>query len=168
VTQPEFQQYYGESPEKDGFNIDYKRVIYRCVRYWYVLLLVLAVCLILAFVQNRYASKVYPVSASIIIKEAKQASGAELLYTNDIIDPYRNYYNEIYIIRSYPLIQSVLEDLNFSTAFYREGNILTSELYDYPIKAYVLNQDEIKASSLSFKILDGKQFELSPLDDNKI
>lgn len=166
ANQEQQYSFSDSSVEKEGINLDYKRVIFRCLKYWYVLVLFLAFGLTIAFLHNRYSSKVYPVSASIIIKEAKQASGGELLYTNEIIDPYRNYYNETYIIRSYPLVQSVLYDLNFATAFYREGNILTSELYDYPIKAFVLNQDEVKSRTFIFKITNDKQFELSPFENS--
>src|SRR5687768_34220 len=115
----------------------------------------------IAYIKNRYSQRVYSVSASIIIKEAEQTSGAELLYSNDIIDPYRNYFNEIYIIRSYPLIRSVLEDLNFGVAFYREGNFLTSELYDFPVKVSILNKDQVKSCSFIFTILNQEQYELS-------
>ena len=125
-----------------------------------MLVVSLAIALVVAFVKNRYEPRIYPVSASILIKEDKQTSGAELIYSNDLTNQYRNYYNEVYIIRSYPLIQSVLEELNFGVTFSREGNILTRELYGYPVKTIVLNKEEVMEATFFFTILNEKQFEL--------
>ena len=115
--------------------IDLKRIGYRASRYWYIILFALGATLVLAFYNNRYSQRIYPVSASIIIREKEETSGAELLYKNALVDQYRNYLNEPYIIRSYQLIQRVVEELNFNVSFYREGYVLTTEAYNFlPIR----------------------------------
>jgi len=58
-------------------------------------------------------------TASIVIREKEETSGAELLYSNALVNPYRNYLNEPYIIRSYPLIEKVVEELNLKLPFFR-------------------------------------------------
>lgn len=142
-------------------KIDYKRIIYHALHYWYVIVLTLLVALAVAYVNNRYATRIYPVTASIIIKEAKTTSGAELLYNNVLVNYERNYYNELYILRSYPLIQRVIEDLNFDVSFYREGNILTTEVYaDIPVTVNVYNNNGIRSKLFLFQILDERRFEL--------
>lgn len=160
---------YQESPsefittatEKEGLKIDYRRVLYRLSKYWYLVVLSFLTMLTVAFLYNRYAQRIYPVSASIIIKESQEAAGGgELLYSNVLVESYRNYFNELYIIKSFPLIQSVLEDLNFGVSFYREGNILTSELYDYPVTVQILNTDQVKTCNFNFRVLNGAEFEL--------
>ena len=153
--------------EKDGLKIDYRRVLYRAMRYWYFIVLSLAIALTIAFVRNRYAPRIYPVSTSIIFKEAEETGAGDLLYSNSLVQPYRNYFNELYIIRSYPLIQSVLEDLNFAVSFYREGNILTSEIYDYPVTARIINNDQVKSCSFNFKPISTAQYELRPQTEGK-
>ena len=120
-----------------GFTIDFKRIAYQALRYWYLILLSLFIALSIAFLRNRYATKIYPVSASIIIKEREETGGAELLFKNSLIDPYRNYLNELYIIKSYPLMQKVIEDLNFGVSFFQKGNILTTEAYGEIGRAHV-------------------------------
>src|SRR5258708_36161311 len=88
----------------EGFKIDFKRVLYRILSYWYVVALSVTVSLSIAFLKNRYAVRIYPVTASMVIREREETSGGELLYSNSLVNPYRNYLNEPYIIRSYPLI----------------------------------------------------------------
>ncbi len=79
--------------------IDLKRIGYRALRYWYIVVISLIVSLAIAFYYNRYTQRIYPVSASIIIREKEESSGAEILYKNALVDQYRNYLNEPYIIK---------------------------------------------------------------------
>src|SRR5690606_29792750 len=73
----------------------------------------------------------------------------------------RNYLNELYILRSYPLIQSVVEDLDFDLIFYLQGNLITSEAYDLvPVKGSVINTDGSGRRDMIFRILDERQFQL--------
>lgn len=144
-----------------GFSLDFKRVIARAIRFWYVIVLFLGAALLIAFYKNRYTQRVYPISASILIREMQEVGGAELLYKNSLIDPYRNYLNEPYIIRSYPLIESVVRDLNFYISFFLEGRIVTSEQYNtLPIKVYWCDSAKIKTGSFIFTLLDDHRYSL--------
>ena len=159
-TSPLFEQEL--QPVPSGFTLDFKRVLARAIRFWYVVVLSLAVALITAFYQTRYSEKIYPVSASILIRETQETGGAELLYTNSLIDPYRNYLNEPYIIRSYPLIEEVVRNLNFNVSFYREGYFMTTEAYKYiPVKATWCNPEEVKAGQFIFILKDESHYSLS-------
>ena len=88
----------------------------------------IAIALSIAFVYNRYATRVYPLAASIIIKESEEAGQtAELLYNNPLVNAYRNFLNEPYIIRSFPLVQKVVDSLNLTAVIIGKGNIKTTE-----------------------------------------
>lgn len=158
-----------EKSSSQGFTLDFKRVLARAIRFWYVLVLSLAVALTIAFYKTRYSQRVYPVSASIIIREMQTVGGAELLYKNPLINPYRNYLNEPYIIKSYPLIEKVIKRLNFHVAFFREGYFMTTEAYNYvPVKAVVTEGDSgtIVTGQFIFKLVDRQRFSLSRFSEN--
>ena len=142
----------------EGIKIDYKRVLYRLLKYWYLAVLSVAIGWTFAFLKNRYAVRIYSVSASVLIKEKEESNGADLLYNNSIIDAYRNYLNEPYILRSYPLIGSVVERLNFEVAFYQQGNFKTTELYGLPVRIHLLKRNGSYGASLNFKALDEKSY----------
>lgn len=145
-----------------GFTLDFKRVLARAIRFWYVVVFSLGAALITAFYQTRYSEKVYPVTASIVIRETQETGGAELLYKNALIDPYRNYLNEPYILRSYPLIEEVVRKLNFNVSFYREGYFMTTEAYDYlPVKASWCNPEEVKTGRFIFVLKDEMHYSLT-------
>jgi uncharacterized protein involved in exopolysaccharide biosynthesis len=72
--------------EKESLNIDPKRILYQATRYWYLIVLSILTGLIIAFLINRYATKIYSVNASIIIKESEEVSGGDLLYSNPLVN----------------------------------------------------------------------------------
>lgn len=155
-----------EQQGQSGFTLDFKRVLARAIRFWYVIVLSLGIALVISFYKTRYSERVYPVSASILIREMQETGGAELLYKNALIDPYRNYLNEPYIIRSYPLIEKVVKRLNFHVAFYREGYFMTTEAYSYiPVKAEWCNPEEFKSGRFLFKLIDEKRYSLRLFDE---
>lgn len=147
--------------ERGGLTLDFKRVLSRAIRFWYIIVFFLVSSIVLAFYQNRYSERVYPITTSILVREVQEVGGAELLYNNDIINPYRNYLNEPYIIRSYPLIEKVVRDLNFHLAFYREGYVMTTESYQYiPVKAEWCDPATIETGSYSFTLVSDSSFSL--------
>jgi uncharacterized protein involved in exopolysaccharide biosynthesis len=48
---------------QEGSGIDYKRILYRSLRYWYLIVLSIAISLTITFLINRYTVPVYEVSA---------------------------------------------------------------------------------------------------------
>lgn len=160
------ETFFDEEMQEDqkGFTLDPKRVLARAIRFWYVIVFFLGAALAIAFYTNRYTERVYPVTSSILIREVQETGGAELLYKNALIDPYRNYLNEPYIIRSQPLVEKVVRDLNFQISFYREGYVITTEAYDYiPVKAIWCDPHSDKTGSFIFTLLDESHYTLKPL-----
>lgn len=155
-----------ESENSEALAINYRRVLYQMIRYWYVVLAVLLVAFIVAFLVNRYSPRVYPVTASLIVKEAGEVSGAELLYNNPLVNFRRNYLNELYILKSYPLIQGVVEDLNFDVALLRKGNILTSEIFDdrFPVQVFPNRTESGNGCTLEMTILSATSFRLESVE----
>ncbi len=123
------------------------------IKYWYVLAFALLVSLLIAFAVNRYTTQIFPVSASIIIKESQENVEGKLLYNNVLVNPYRNFYNEPHIIKSTPLITGVINELDFTTTLFREGEIKTSEVYDsnLPIDIHLIKRNP-KYSNTSFDL----------------
>jgi hypothetical protein len=147
-------------------NIDINRVLYRAFRFWYLVLACLLVALTIAYFKNRYAVKIFPVTASIIIKESEETSEGRLLYNNPLVKPYRNYLNELYLIRSYPMIEETLADLNFGVSFNLQGNVLTTESYDFPCKVKVIETGGMLSHSYLFEPLNNREFRLSTRGEN--
>lgn len=164
MTDSFFEQEHQQVPQ--GFTLDFKRVLSRAIRFWYVVVISLGLAFTIAFYKNRYTPKEYTVTASILIKEMQEIGGAEILYKNSLIDPYRNYLNEPYILRSYPLVESVVRDLNFHISFLQEGYIITSETYgNMPVKAEWCKPEEVKTGKFIFTLVDEKRYTLTKFSE---
>ncbi|WP_185155943.1 GumC family protein, partial [Fulvivirga kasyanovii] len=146
--------------------VDYKRVLFRALRYWYIVVIVLVTCIVLAHLINRYTTKIYPVSTSIIIKESKENAEGKLLYNNPLVDPYRNFYNELYIIKSETLLKDVVKALNFGVSYYVEGNIKTTEFYqsNFPVKIEVFPKEYYPSGeSFYIEFEDNQTYKIDPI-----
>ncbi|MEQ8476383.1 polysaccharide biosynthesis tyrosine autokinase [Fulvivirga sp.] len=159
-----------EASRESGSNlIDYKRILYRALRYWYVIISTLVVSLVVAYSINRYSTRIYPIKASIIIKENQENVGAKLLYNNALVNPYRNFYNELYILKSVPLMSSVVENLDLNTRYFREGEIKTTEVYDknIPFKFHFLEGHTPSGKTMELTLLNANRFKLQLLEDTR-
>lgn len=147
-------------PQSSTPALDYRRVLFRAINKWYIIVISVIVGAVLAFLVNRYTTRIYPISASIIIRESEENSDAQFIYNNALINQYRNYYNELYIIESYPIIQGVVEDLNFHVSIQKEGNIKSTEQYNLlPLTLEVLTPPEsIVPGSLSIEVKDQNSY----------
>jgi len=152
-------------PHTDGLVIDYKRIIYRAIRYWYVVLLSLIICCMAAYLINRYSVRTYLITSSILIGENENTTGgASILYNNPLLNSYQNYLNEPYIIKSYPIVGSVIKDLNFDVTLYKEGNVKTTEIYDKPVEVHILKPEGTYGVSFIFTVLDENTYSLSLIE----
>jgi capsular exopolysaccharide synthesis family protein len=162
----------GPTTPSKGIQINFKRVADRAIRYWYIILLSLIISVSVAYLMNRYSTRIYPVKASIIIRESEENVGAKFLYNNELLTEYRNFYNEIYIMKSYPLLQEVVEDLGFDVSYFREGDIKTTEYYEpnFPLTIKVIASEGKRpyGKSFYFKVVDQNTYSLQyKVDDDQ-
>ena len=144
-------------------GVDFRRILGRIRRNWYYIVLSIFVGYGVAFIVNRYSTRIYQVKASIIIREEQEFNaGAELLYSNLLVNSYRNFFNEIYILKSYPLMKRVIDNLDFQVSYFREGNIKSSEIYKQaPFKVVLAdNQNQLYGKTFEFEIRSNTEFEL--------
>lgn len=156
-----------EKSHSSGFTLDFKRVLSRAIRFWYIIVLSLTVAFSIAFYKNRYTQKTYTISASIVIREMQETAGGEFIYKNSLLDGYRNYLNEPYIIRSFPLVEKVVKHLGFHVSFHREGYFMTTEAYEYmPVKATWCDPRDFKTGKFLFTLEDETHFTLSKYSES--
>lgn len=112
----------------------------------------------------------YTVSSTIIVREGTENAAAEFLYkSNPLVNPYRNFYNELYIMRSYPLLQQVVEQLNFQVGWYRVGNVKTTEVYErnFPFNLRLIRTTGQPAGrNLGFTAKSNEAYELQYIQPN--
>lgn len=140
---------------------DIRRIFFLILKYWYWIILSLVITLTIAYLINRYTVKIYPVSMTILIKDQQEQDNAisDLIYNSRGFMTGKNYHNEEILLSSYPLIRKTVENLDFHVAFFKEGEIKTSEIYPGP-------PIKIEIDTLNSALPHGRSFYLNIVDNN--
>ncbi|KAA6440976.1 polysaccharide biosynthesis tyrosine autokinase [Dyadobacter flavalbus] len=105
-----------------------------------------------AFIYLRYAAPQFQITASILIRDESKRTqfGNEALESLGLSTFENNVDNEIEVLKSRTLMESVINDLQLYTQYYASGRIKTTELYEKsPFRLVFLNHIENAASNKS-------------------
>jgi hypothetical protein len=131
----------------DGFS--FKNWSLRMLRNWPWFVLSLAVCLALSYLYLRYANPVYHAVASIVVKDEKK--GAEVM-DNSMMKEIglggnsKLVENEIEVLKSYDLMESVVNKLQLFTTVKHIGRIRDVDVFadDLPFQFEIQDREKIK------------------------
>ncbi|MFD0976346.1 GumC family protein [Salinimicrobium gaetbulicola] len=171
-------QHYPTSVQEDEMNL--QEELQKHLRYWPWFLACILTALAICFVLLKFMTPVYPTTATILIKEGEKnpASGIEAFTELGLLGGMNtnSIENEIGILRSYRLMESVIKELNLHVRYFESGLFQNRELYsNSPVTAQVLNINKSKFSQLeeasesSFRIefKDDRSLEVFRLSDEK-
>lgn len=156
----------------ESFNLN--AIIQKYLRYWYWFLLVLFLSFLCAFIYLRYATPIYSVSSTVLIKDDKKAPGVgdnPALQELDIFQSGKSIDNEIEILKGKTLMQRVVKELSLETSYFTEGRVKTVELYrtTLPIRLIVSRLDSTAFDqSILLHIQDRNTFEVEEADGTLI
>ena len=145
--------------QKPTVSIDFKRILFRSFTNWYFFVITIGIGFVWAFLFNRYATRTYPIGASILFFAKDETSSAsELLYRNALSNTKSNHLNDLYLMKSNLIIKRVVEGLAFNVFIYVDGDIASSEVYNLPFN---ITCNSIEGSGeYSFRVLDSTSFTL--------
>lgn len=139
----------------DAEEINIKEILFRYLVYWKWFVVGVVLSLLVAYTYLRYASNIYQTTAKIkVLDNSKGAmklpSDITSLFSNSKV----NIDNEIEVIKSHRLLEKVALDLNLNTAYYSDGNIVSTELWkNKPFKVIWLSpKDSVYFKKVSFSI----------------
>ncbi|MCC6690619.1 MAG: polysaccharide biosynthesis tyrosine autokinase [Bacteroidia bacterium] len=156
------EQNIDTTPDK----ISLKAFLYKSIKYWYLFVLALVISSALAFYKVRYNVPGYNVSARILIKDegSQYGAGADFIPGMQLLRSRSWMVNEIGIIRSFPLMRKVMDDLpDFRVTYSDIGNIKTMEFYkDSPFSVeWDTAQKSVYNKTFYIKMLSPEKFLLS-------
>src|SRR6266496_3239787 len=164
-------QYEELLTQQNGEEFSLKNWFSRMLQLWPWFLLSLAICLSLTYLYLRYSNPVYNAVASIIVKDEKK--GAEVVDNllmkeiglegnNKLVE------NEIEILKSYDLMEAVVNDLQLFISVHHIGRIRDVDVFadDIPFKFYIQNSEAIR-DRVRWKVTDTTNGILFEDDKNK-
>lgn len=143
-----------------------RELLFRYLRYLPWILICASVAFALAYIKLRYTVPVYEVQSSLLIQDNEPAENDKSGRLGELFmaAPAENLNNEIQLLRSTPIIQRVVRDLNLQTTYYNEGKVRrSSPLYqNLPFQLLILQQPDTTAGiGFSIKALNEKEFLLN-------
>ena len=161
---------FNDLEEKSTFNLQAE--LNKYLKKWIWFLLSVAISLFLAWLYLRYTPKQYLTQTSVLISspENKKSSVSLDDFTNLSLGGGiggNNLLDEISIMKSKPLLYSLVKKLNLDVQIYREGKVVTSSIYnDAPIfgTLEVSNQNNFRGESFSIAPHNATQFKLEQED----
>ena len=127
------------SRPKSDFNVeeleekmDLRKTVFKYLAFWKYFLVSFFVCVFLAFIYNRYTTRIYDTSAKIKILD-RAASTFDLPSTTDLFSsPKINLENEMEVLKSYSILEQVVRRQNLTTIVEKAGNIKRRRLVSHP------------------------------------
>lgn len=147
-------------------NIDIKAIIFRYLPYWWLFVLSIILAMVFAYAYNRLEEPVYRVHSKVLISDPTKGLNRNALLAELGAFPTRSgFHDQIIILRSRTLVDSVLRQMNLDVYYFEISNrflgfIRKRELYeDTPFRAswerLSNNPNEI---TVFLRILDDDQF----------
>ena len=151
-------------------RVDLKGLFFRYYSHWYYFLISLFVFSLISLAYIRYTTPVYSVSSTILIRDDNNTQlGAEnILEGMELFSGKTNINNEIVVLKSFSLIDKVVNELALGVSYFQHGFLQSNELYkNTPFVVKVdSNYHQIVNSEFRIKIIDEKTYNLScSIDD---
>lgn len=139
---------------------------------WYWIVVSCIICGIIALCVNRYSTKIFQSTASIIIVEKEDALGSMSSLLKDVGQlgtGKANIDNQIEILKSYTLIYNTLNAINYRVSYYNHGRIHDVEIYkqspfwvDLDTSYYDYdNKDKYTPEKINIKIISDDEYRLT-------
>ncbi len=143
--QSEFDDSFSMNQSQEG-NL-FTQIAQTYLPFWPVFVLTLLLSGFGTFFYLRYTVPVYQINAKLLVKDDKNGAGAaQMLDALDIFGDKKVVDNEIEIIRSSPLMDEVVRNLNLYTTQIHQGKVMDSELYgtSAPLSIIAFQKDSVE------------------------
>jgi capsular exopolysaccharide synthesis family protein len=156
-------------PHFQNINIqeenDLKKIANLIIKNYRLFFLSIVISVSLAFFINRYSIPIYNISSSILIKaNSSQQSGSENDWLlNNLVGKNQNFQNELWVMKSYPLVEKTVRNMDISVTYFSKGKFNYYEVYkDAPFKISYLS-NHLQPVNLIFNIsfLSGGYFKIT-------
>ena len=127
---------YPQSPPNDEDDIDVKKYFFLFLRNWYWFVIAMFLCLATAWFVNRTATRIYSVTASMLIEDDKGQrnilggmGGSDVMSGFGLVPGMKNLQNQLLILQSGSQVRSTIMELDFEVSYFREEMVGTREVY---------------------------------------
>ena len=158
---------YNNPQNNEDQGVDIKNLIFIFLGHWYLFLIGAVLALAVAFVINRYTTKIYQTSGTIVVKDGRQGIDPTAIMTNIAYGNIQKLDNEIAILNSYTLAERAVKKMGIEVSYWTKGRIISIELYNETPFEVEFDRSVPQAVGLVYKIdfTDDDHFTLTAKTD---
>lgn len=151
---------------------DLNDILSKFVRYWYVFIISILICLAIASVYLMNATRFYKVSSTLLIQNDFKGDGllkGTAFSDLDMFRGVRTVDNEMEVLRSRDLILKTLQDLKLETSYFIPGLFNDKELYGENLPVQVIIEylnNRAYSQEIELSIKDDQVFSLNTDEKN--
>ena len=121
------------SGDKNENTIDFKNILLRGLRYWYIFVISIVLSISLGFYIHKTTIPKYTVSSLLLISDSQNEQQVSINSADALpgvnLGKYSNIENQIIFLTSSQHIENVIRKFNFSVSYYKKNIFLYEELY---------------------------------------
>jgi len=147
-------------------DFDFKKEFFKYLYYWKYFLMSILFFLFITFIFLRYSARIFETTAKIQIIDKKETA-LELPTASELFSKSKiNLENEIEIIKSYPILRTVVKNLKLQISISAIGNIMEGLQIEYPFDIIVNKPiDSLSYQTYRLDVTDNG-FEITSLQNN--
>jgi len=139
--------------ENDQTN-DLKSIIHKLSKYWKVYMFSVLFSVVIAFVYNRYSEPLVKIGAKVVVHEDNRASidPSSFLPGSELFSGRNTFQNSLISLNARPLLEKVVDKLNISVFYYKEGLLYDENLHTSSPFEVILDKNYLQVTGVEFKI----------------
>ncbi len=110
-------------------SVDFKVLIFKFVKHWYLFVLTVFVAIVVAFLFNNYTAPVYEVDATLLIKQDQSMADPSRAIGIGLYSQNKSIENEVVKLRSFSRVFKVIQHLDFEVSYFEDKGMIRRELY---------------------------------------
>ena len=142
--------------------IPIKKIIFLFIKNWQWFVLSIVFSLLVSLIINRYSSNVYLNSVKLNVNSSVNELDPIETVLGEKSSRYGsvNFYDKIFMLKSYPLIYKTVNDLGFNIEYFIQGNIKTTEFYQHRPITFKTIDFENFGHSFYIKLINQNQYSI--------
>ncbi len=161
---------------------DFKKVIDLFFRNYIFFTVSIILAILTAFIFNKYSLPIYKVSSSMLIKEEsrpRSSSNVNDYLNSSLFGINQNFQNELWVLKSSPVIEQTIRNLDLCVNFYRKKGFRYIDAYnDMPFQILLL-RDHVQPMNVRFEVsiqnnknflirAKSKNVNFQPIENNEV
>jgi capsular exopolysaccharide synthesis family protein len=157
------------STEVEDFDIKYW--LFKVLGFWYLFVIAFLLATGGAYLYMRYTERTYRVSSTILVADESSSNDLSLDALSGLTGGRRNFgrsgiESELSIIKSFDLLRSTLDTLNFQVAYFTQGDVKSSEIFRAsPITVRAIDFENQTRGNIYFEFKGNNSYQVF-LDEN--